>query len=108
MKKGWDQTWENDFRLTDASLAIWNPALITLREKGYDLGIYEPSDDPREILTEGDIGFWWANKNSHEFVASSPLELLGLVAIWEYRGDEWRRSSDPDIKDELLEETYPE
>ena len=73
--------------------------VIDLGNRGYD---------PGEVPSEGDMGFWWANKDSHEFVAGTPLELLGLVAIWETRGDLWKRSEDPNVYDEILEETFPQ
>ena len=33
MKKNWEKTWENDFRMHDGSQTPQNPALIVLREK---------------------------------------------------------------------------
>ena len=37
------------------------------------------------------------------FSATSPVELLGLVAMWEARGDDWQcRQDEPDIHKELM------
>ena len=37
-------------------------------------------------------------KGGREFVAKSPLGLLGLVALWESRGDEWqKRPEEPEL-----------
>lgn len=78
-----------------------NPALNTLREKGYRLWI-EPNDEA-EFLD------WNAEKSGRYFSATDPVELLGLVAMHEYRGDDWQaRSSEPDICDELFSNAYPE
>ncbi len=69
-----------------------NPCLIVLRQKGYELWL-EPGK-------QGSL--WCAKKCSHNFLAYSGPELLGLVAMWEQLGDEWNRQS-PDIYDELLD-----
>ena len=105
MNKSWDETWNYDFRVHDGSLAPQNPSLITLREKGYEIGMYGPTYDDGEEPKEEHMGNWWANKDSHEFVAGTPLELLGLVALWEARGDDWCRDNDPDIYSKILDET---
>lgn len=78
-----------------------NPALNTLREKGYRLWI-EP-DDPSE--DEPEFIDWNAEKGGRYFSATGPVELLGLVAIQEYRGDDWQQKIDePDIGSELIED----
>jgi len=83
-----------------------NPALITLKGMGYNLGIYPPEFDEEEEVTETEIGHWWAKKHEHEFVAGDPLSLLGIVSIWEHRGDNWLNEDDPDVSDQVLSETY--
>ena len=94
------------FRLVDAS-NTHNSALITLRELGFELEIVPPSLESEEE-TEIGMGFWRARTEGREFEASDPLTLLGLVAIWRHRGDDWARDEDPDIYDELLEDAYPD
>ena len=46
------------------SLGPQNPALIVLREKGFDLGMYEPTYDPGEAPNDEELGFLGANKDS--------------------------------------------
>ncbi|HEU4477959.1 MAG TPA: hypothetical protein VFR80_05530 [Pyrinomonadaceae bacterium] len=47
---------------------------------------------------------WWAEKEGREFVATTPLALLGLVALWESRGDEWKKHGEPDLLGQLKRE----
>jgi hypothetical protein len=78
------------------------PALLVLREKGYDLWI-EPTDE------EGELSDYRAEKGGRQFSATCPVSLLGLVAMQEARGDDWRwKPSEPDINDELFESAYPD
>lgn len=69
----------------------YNPCLVVLRQKGYRLWVEGRKD--RNI--------WCARKAHREFAAYSAPELLGLVAMWEARGDDWQ-TSQPDIYSELL------
>lgn len=79
-----------------------NPALTTLREKGYRLWI-EPETEESEYTD------WNAEKAGRYFSATDPLELLGLVAMQEFRGDDWRaKSHETDIVDELFSTAYPD
>lgn len=81
-----------------------NPALNTLIEKGYRLWI-EP-DASNEV--ESEFIDWNAEKNGRYFSATDPVELLGLVAMWEFRGDEWQsKIEEQDITDELFSTAYP-
>lgn len=76
-----------------------NPALQTLKEKGYHLWV-EP-DEPGE---ETEFTDWNAEKNGRFFSATDPVELLGLVAMHEHRGDDWAsKNTEPDISEALLE-----
>ena len=97
----------NHFRLID-TMGTHNPALITLKEKGYELGIDPPTNEDGEVdmSPESGVGFFWAKKQEHEFVAGDPLTLLGLVSIWEHRGDIWRRDDDIDVDYQLMTEVY--
>lgn len=85
-----------------------NPALIALREKGYVLGIYPPDEPDHGEGPRTEIGHWFARSGDREFVAGDPLALLGLAALWEHRGDNWRRVGDPDIDDEIVAAAYPD
>jgi len=73
-------------------LPAHNPALLVLESHGYRLGIHPPTYDAGEEKNHDDIGFWFAVKGNQEFIASDPLSLLGLVSIWESRGNDWPRS----------------
>ncbi len=96
----------NHFRLGDAA-NTHNPALITLKEKGYELGIEPPETEEGEAeLSQLEMGLWWAKKQGHEFYADEPLSLLGLVSIWEHRGDNWINENDVNMKNKLLTEVY--
>ena len=81
----------------------WNPALNVLRKKGYKLWI-EPDKDETDPYTD-----WRAEKDGRRFSATDPNILLGLVAMQELRGDDWRhQESDTDIYAELYSEAYPD
>jgi hypothetical protein len=75
-----------------ASGNTYNPSLIVLRDKGYDLW-----------LEKGDDGsLWCARKGDQSFLAYNGPELLGLVALWESLGEQWNQQS-PDIYSELID-----
>ena len=81
------------FRLSEFH-DVGNVAIITLCDKGYRVW-WEASERPS-------ADDWWAEKEGREFVASSPLALLGLVALWEGRGDEWQeKPGEPDLRRQL-------
>ena len=75
-----------------ASGKTYNPSLIVLRQKGYDLW-----------LEKGDNGsLWCAKKGDKSFLAYTGPELLGLVVLWESLGEGWNQQS-PDIYSELTD-----
>jgi hypothetical protein len=75
-----------------ASGNTYNPSLIVLREKGYDLW-----------LEKGENGsLWCARKGTQSFLAYTGAELLGLVTLWEHFGKDWNRQ-EPDIYSELID-----
>jgi hypothetical protein len=75
-----------------ASGNTYNPSLIVLRDKGYDLW-----------LEKGDNGsLWCARKGEQNFLAYSGPELLGLVVLWEHLGETWNQQR-PDIYGELID-----
>lgn len=84
------------FRLSEVH-DVGNVAIITLRQKGYRVW-WEASERPS-------ADDWWAGKEKREFVARSPLALLGLVALWEDRGNDWQKKPDePDLPGQLKRE----
>jgi len=86
-------------RLTDAG-NTYNPVLSVIREKGYHI-YFVPY--PR-----GDVdGDWWAIKDRRDFIAIDPLRLLGLIALWEQRGDKWREHDTSDIYGQSYTIAFP-
>ena len=75
-----------------ASGNTYNPCLIVLRQKGYQLW-----------FEKGDTGtLWCAKRGDHSFLAYTGPELLGLVALWEDLGINWNQQQ-PDVYSELIE-----
>jgi hypothetical protein len=81
-----------------------SPALLALRAKGFHVWLeYNEVDDPQNKWHPHMPDFQ-AEKDGAYFSATTPVELLGLVAMWEVRGDDWRfKRGEPDILDELME-----
>jgi hypothetical protein len=61
-------------------------ALITLIAKGYDISDKFVEDDVTPRIT--------AMKDGRQFCGANSLEVLGLVALWELRGDNWELKDD--------------
>ena len=74
---------DRGFRLSEFH-DVGNVAIITLGDKGYRVW-WEASERPS-------ADDWWAEKEGREFVASSPLALLGLVACGRAEGMSGKRS----------------
>jgi hypothetical protein len=86
------------------------PALLALQAKGYRIWLeIIKYDDPE------DYGYpyqtdYQAEKLGAYFSATTPVELLGLVAMWETRGDAWKYGQGPngatetDIMEQLMDE----
>ena len=65
------------------------PAYLALLEKGYRV---------RQEKQSGEEEFWFATKGNCEFVAEGPIELLGVVTMYETRGINWK-ATDEEIED---------
>ncbi len=76
-----------------------NPCLLALRAKGYKLTLSFTKDREGNYRQEID-----AELNGRTFSATTAAELLGLVAMWEVRGDDWKTKKDEPIVFEVL---YP-
>jgi hypothetical protein len=75
-----------------ASGNTYNPCLIVLRNKGYELW-----------LEKGENGsLWCARKGEQSFLAYTAPELLGLVVLREHVGDAWNQQQ-PDIYRDLVD-----
>lgn len=75
-------------------LNVYNTALVVLERKGWTLR--------HDILREN----WYAAKGGWEFLADNPMELLGLVAIYEHHSPEkkaeyWWKIDEPDLLSKL-------
>jgi hypothetical protein len=75
-----------------ASGNTYNPSLIVLRQKGYEIWL--------EKADNGSL--WCAKKGEQSFLAYTGPELLGLVVLWEHLGKNWNQQQ-PDIYGDLIE-----
>jgi hypothetical protein len=64
------------------------PAFLVLESKGFRV--------ERTVDNASDTECWSASKGDLRFLGDSPLQVLGLVAMHEARGNEWF-ASDPEI-----------
>jgi hypothetical protein len=72
----------------------YNPSLLVLKEKGYQLRA--------ETTTDGEHTLWTASKGEDSFLGYSPPELLGVVVLWETLGPNWNQQK-PNLLGELLD-----
>src|SRR6516165_7420800 len=80
------------------------PALLALRAKGYQVWLEYTKDDDPNSPWHPYMPDYQAEKDGAYFSATGPVELLGLVAMWETRGDDWKfKHGQPDILQELNE-----
>jgi hypothetical protein len=78
------------------------PCLLALRKKGYRLQLdYMRLDGPECAQPRYQLDYQ-AEREGAYFSATTAAELLGLVAMWEVRGDDWRlKPGEGAIDDEL-------
>jgi hypothetical protein len=75
----------------------WNPCLLALREKDYAIQFWFIKSGDNDYQKNID-----AVKDGRLFSATTEVELLGLVAMWEVRGDDWQtKPGEPYVYDEL-------
>lgn len=78
------------------AMNTWAPALAILSSRGCTLRAEH--DESEDITT------WTAQIGSITLVASNPLALLGLLALWEAKGEEWSTQAEGRILyDRLLD-----
>lgn len=76
------------------------PCLQAIAAKGYTVSHYFHADKPGEW----DRPQWEAAKDGRLFSATGLEELLGLIAMWEVRGDDWRlKPGEAEMYDRLVE-----
>jgi hypothetical protein len=76
-----------------------NPALLILRQKGYEIFIVRDQG--------GGPSTFIATAPGRRFAADGGAELLGLVTIWEHFGEDWKRQN-PDVMNESFCDEPPE
>lgn len=79
------------------------PCVQAIAAKGYAITHYFLGSKPGEWTRPQ----WDAEKDGRLFSATSPEELLGLIAMWEVRGDEWRHKSGETLLYDRLIEVAP-
>lgn len=73
---------------------VFNTCLVLLRREGFNLA-YDKAND-----------VWKAERNEFQFKADNPIELLGLVSIYQKlqpkdQKEYWWQINEPNILDEL-------
>jgi hypothetical protein len=82
---------------------VYNTCLLILKAHGFSLSI-EDSDEGNDSSST----IWMAEKNGYDFHADNPIELLGLVSIYEYHRPDgeptpyWWSIDGPDIFKDLI------
>jgi hypothetical protein len=90
---------------------VWNTCLRLLREKGYALHV-EGELDQEGMIRPGKC-LWIADKEGFHFCGDTPIELLGLTAVYEFLqplndASYWWRIDGSDIVSELYEKAFPD
>jgi hypothetical protein len=89
---------------------IYNTCLRILRKKGFEVWIekwIEGKNTSKDPL-EADTLVWKAKKEDYDFAAFNPVELLGLISIYEYKRpiepptSYWWSEEGDDVYKELL------
>ena len=65
------------------------PAILTLEKMGY------------KISSDASGSEWSAEKVEQQFIACSPLELLGLIEMYLSRGEDWK-AEDSEVELSLI------
>ncbi len=86
---------------------VWNTCLQLLRRRGYHLEMTLSDDDgdDEDGPDAWTAALWSAEKDGFSFAGDNPIELLGLVALYEeVRPEEdkpywWRAKNSPDSPD---------
>jgi hypothetical protein len=87
--------WKGERKLTIGAAGNTGPkCLFTLRDKGYELSHYSVESKNKDWIEANYSDTFDAKKDGRFFSAGSPEELLGLIAMWETRGDGWQNHSE--------------
>lgn len=88
------------FRLS-AEANTYNPALRIIKSKGYKIFLYPDQSDDL-------YGTYWAIKENRDFIAEDPLQLLGIITIWETNGDHWSGPNRENVRDKIASNAFPD
>lgn len=87
----------------------YSAALHTLKVFGVAVTPVPQECASLEDLVGDGISQWIGACEGREFRAADPLRLLGLVALWKTRGDEWRlEEGETKLYSRFLEEFAPD
>ena len=80
-----------------AYLNVYNTALVILERKGWT------------VRHDSEHEWWFAVKEGWEFLADDPIQLLGLVGVFEYhapkqKAEYWWKIDEPDLFSRFLPE----
>lgn len=92
-----------------SNLNVWNACLRILRLREYSLKVEGELDEDGCWPTDA---LWIAEKDGFRFMGDNPIELLGLVGIYDHvrpaeDTDYWWRVAGEDIRSELMLEAFP-
>jgi hypothetical protein len=87
---------------------VYNTCLLILRQRGFDL---EVSGEKQPDGSYPVDKLWIARKGDFYFAADNPIELLGLIAIYDHLQpnvdvDYWWKIKGPDIELELKQKAF--
>lgn len=91
-----------------SSANVRNTCLRILRDRGFTLKVQGEIDDDLCYPTDA---LWIAEKDGFRFVGDNPIELLGLVGIYDHikpneESPYWWRIEGADIWSELMSEAF--
>ena len=64
------------------------PCVATMKARGYEIEVsyWREGQDYQQR--------WSAAKDGHLFFVDTPVDVLGLIGLWETRGDDWQASDE--------------
>ncbi|MDB5335272.1 MAG: hypothetical protein JWN70_891 [Planctomycetaceae bacterium] len=89
---------------------VYNTCLRILRDRGHELEV--SGDQLDDGIYPTDL-HWIARKNGFTFSADNPIELLGLVAIFDFKQPTedcpyWWTVEGADVWSQLMETAFPD
>ncbi len=88
---------------------VWNTCLRLMRVRGYTIKVEGELDEdgcwPADPL-------WIAEKDKFRFMGDNPIELLGLISVYDHiqpieDDDYWWRIDGEDIRREIMLQAFP-